>query len=320
MSKKSTQEETKHKSVVNSLSRRATLTGLAGLGLLSSMNTAQAGSGDHLGEAWKGAPGTGYGLKINLEEPGFALWGVAGTNSNENNDVGVAGETHSTKGIALSGHAKATSGETRGLQGRVDSPNGTAVFARATASGTGDSKAVRGRNKADGGVGIQGEAIGKGTTYGLKGMVDSSSGYGVYTPDNAKIDGTLEIGGDVQVDGVKNFVQTVKTDKGPKQVKYTSVEAGKPQTETSDVAVMEDGVALIKLPDHFELVTSCKEPLTVQVTPYSEEKVHPQVTDQSTDRIVVKDFGDGPDEYTFAYTVKGIRRGYENQEVLSDSW
>ncbi|QLH76875.1 hypothetical protein HZS55_05965 [Halosimplex rubrum] len=79
---------------------------------------------------------------------------------------------------------------------------------------------------------------------------------------------------------------------------------------------MTDGVAVVDLPDHFSMVTSDDEPLSVQVTPYCGEKVHAQVTDQSTERIVVKDFGDGPNEYTFSYTVKGIRAGFEDEDIV----
>ena len=66
------------------------------------------------------------------------------------------------------------------------------------------------------------------------------------------------------------------------------------------------------------MVTNEDEQLTVQITPYADEEVHPQVVDRSTDRIVVEDFGDENVEYSFAYTVKGVRRGFEDKEVLRD--
>ena len=37
---------------------------------------------------------------------------------------------------------------------------------------------------------------GSGTTYGVLGRVDSPSGYGLYTPDDAKVDGITENGED----------------------------------------------------------------------------------------------------------------------------
>lgn len=290
---------------------------LGGLGLLTATGDAKAATGSHLGESWVGSPGTGVGLEVKLKESGKALNAVAGLESNQNQDVGIAGKTFSSNGIGLAGHAVPNSGHTRGLVGRVDSPNGTALQGRVTASGTGDSRAVHGVSKAEDGTAILGAAAGSGTTKAIEGRASSSSGYGLYTPDNAKVDGTIEVGGDIQVSGVKNFVETVSTEVGPKQVKYTSIESGEPQTEHSDISQMKAGVSRIELPDHFAMVTSENKRLIVQVTPYSDQKVHPQVTDRSTDRIVVKDFSDGPDEYTFAYTVKGVRQGFEDQDVVS---
>ena len=302
-----------------SISRRGALAGLAGLGLISAADPASAGNGNHLGESWQGTPGGGTpGLKIVKDDSGFALQGTAGSSTNDGADVGVVGYTDSTKGKGLIGHARSSTGNTRGLQGRVDSSDGTAIYGQVRNSNTGDSKAIRAYSEAQDGEGVVAEMVGGGTTYAIKGTVNSSSGYGLYTPDDAKVDGTLEILGDIEVSGVKNFVQTVSSDAGPKQVKYTSVEAGEPQTEHSDVVEMENGVAVVELPDHFGMVTSDDERLAVQVTPYCDEPVQPQVTDKSTDRIVVEDFGDGREDYAFSYTVKGIRQGFEDQEVVSD--
>ena len=310
------------------VSRRTALAGLAAAGLIGSVDTASAASGDHLGEVWSGSVGDGLiiqetttgstarGLVSEVDSAsdftrgvfGFAkassgqVQGVYGkTNSSGDNAAGVVGEASassgntigllginkSDQGDGLVGNAQSSSGNTRGLVGKASSPDGTGIF---------------GKNSAT-----------SGTPIAIEGSVDSSDGYGLYTPDDAKVDG------DLLVSGVKNFVQTVSSDAGPKQVKYTSVEAGEPQTEHSDVVEMEDGVAVVELPDHFGMVTSGDERLAVQVTPYCDEPVQPQVTDRSTDRIVVKDFSDGPDEYSFAYTVKGVRHGFEDQQVVSDS-
>jgi hypothetical protein len=81
---------------------------------------------------------------------------------------------------------------------------------------------------------------------------------------------------------------------------------------------MEDGHALIELPPHFDMVTSDAEPIAVQVTPHAEEKVHPQVVEKSTRYVSVEDFSDGPDDYSFSYTVKGVRDGFEDKEIVRD--
>jgi len=52
---------------------------------------------------------------------------------------------------------------------------------------------VIGRLSDDGGIGVLGEATGSGDTVGIKGMVDSTDGYGIHTPDDAKVDGTTEL-------------------------------------------------------------------------------------------------------------------------------
>jgi hypothetical protein len=220
----------------------------------------------------------------------------------------------------LLGYNDSSTGTTKGVEGRIDTSGaGKGVLGRATSS-SGPTRGVEGQSDSSEGIAILGYAsASSGTTKGVEGRVQSSNGYGLFTPDDAKVNGTLEVGGDLKASGTKNFVQTVSTDAGPKQVTYTAIEAGTPRTETNGVAEMTDGVAIVHLPDHFGLVTSDDEPLVVQTTPYADEEVQPQVTDQSTDTIVVKDFGDGPDDYSFAYTVKGVRHGYENQEIVRDA-
>lgn len=60
----------------------------------------------------------------------------------------------------------------------------------------GQSYKVRGKiTEASGGIGVFGfNDAGSGTTYGVWGEVDSSNGYGLYTPDDAKVDQNLEVG------------------------------------------------------------------------------------------------------------------------------
>jgi hypothetical protein len=341
---------------IGKLSRRGALVGLAGLGVASAATGTASASSDHnhLGQYWSGDPGSPLKLDVGSgtdtalsafspSDTGTVLRGIAKASSGST--VGVEGKTESPDGVGLLGFASSTSGNAKGLEGRTQANNGSGVIGSAL-NGSGFGKGVRGtakssngrgvegvntassspaygivgRSEADGGIGVRGRTTSSnGQTIGVQGESGSSGGYGLYTPDDAKVDGTLEVLGDIEVSGVKNFVQTVSSDAGPKQVKYTSVEAGEPQTEHSDVVEMEDGVAVVELPDHFGMVTSGDERLAVQVTPYCDEPVQPQVTDRSTDRIVVKDFSDGPDEYNFAYTVKGVRQGFEDQQVVSDS-
>jgi hypothetical protein len=286
------------------LSRRKALAAAGGLGILT-LGTGSAsaqGPGLELGGSYD-ASSYSVGLEI---EGGSSM------------EFAFSGINYRTDGVAFLGKARGD-GYTKGVEGQATSSEGKGVFGLA-ASTSGRNKGVEGQTESSDGTGVFGVALNSnGTNYGVRGESRSSDGYGLYTPDDAKIDGTMEVLGDIEVSGIKNFVQTVSSDAGPKQVKYTSVEAGEPQTEHTDVVEMENGVAIVELPDHFGMVTSDDERLAVQVTPYCDEPVRPQVTDRSTDRIVVKDFGGGPDNYTFAYTVKGVRQGFEDQEIVSDS-
>ena len=282
------------------LSRR-TLFALGGLGILGlgSQGVSAEEDHDHWGEMW-----------TNTEEGEDGLW-VANL-ADEGDGRGLVGRTDARDGTALQGTAASDDGSATGLVGLSQSSSGTGVRGNAN-SDSGSARGVDGWSSGNSGVGVRGWArADSGETYGVIGRADSDDGYGLYSPDDVKIEGDLE------VEGTKHFVQAVDTSSGPVNVAYNAVEAGKAHTEANDVAEMEDGRAVVDLPDHFGMVTSDDEPLTVQVTPYAREAVQPQVVERSTDRIVVEDFGDGPDEYSFAYTVKGVRRGFEDEPVVRD--
>lgn len=332
------------------LSRRGLFAGALGLGLLAPLGSAvpaaaSEGTTLQFGSNVVGTQSSGYGLRLETDnghglvgystdtspgssgvyglseaEQGYGLHGRALHQTGKN--FGMWGLSKSSQGIGVYGKADNSSGETYGVQGVAESPNGTGVRGvNWSTGGSGTAQGVYGLvvDEGDGTTGVRGHAAASsGQTYGVKGEVDSPDGYGLYTPDDAQIDGQLTVDGDLNVKGTKHFVQAVETAAGPKNVAYNAVEAGKAHTETNDVAEMEDGRAVVELPDHFGMVTSDSEPLTIQVTPYAKEAVQPQVVDQSTDRIVVEDFGDGPDDYTFAYTVKGVREGFEDEPVVRD--
>jgi len=129
-------------------------------------------------------------------------------------------------------------------------------------------------------------------------------------------EGSIYLSGDLVADGTKNFVQSVDTDDGEREVVYTASEAPTPHTELSGVAELEDGRAAVELPDHFGWVTDDDEPIVVQITPYGGES-GTRVVERSTDRIVVEDL-EGEGDYEFAYTVKGTREGQADKEVVRD--
>lgn len=138
------------------------------------------------------------------------------------------------------------------------------------------------------------------------------------TGEALSANGKVHVDGDFEATGTKNFVQTVETSDGPKEVAYTAVEADQAQTETTGVAELDDGRAEIDLPEHFGMVTSDEDDLVVQLTPYEIDVPGLAVTERSTDRIVVES-RDGTGDFEFSYTVRGVRKGYENTEVVRDS-
>jgi hypothetical protein len=136
---------------------------------------------------------------------------------------------------------------------------------------------------------------------------------GIYNEENGEF--TFNIQGNIEASGTKHFVQTVETDTGPREVVYTSTEAPTPRTETSGVAQLTDGRAVVDLPEHFAWVTSEADPLLVQTTPYAAASAGLAAVERSTDRLVVEDRS-GEGDYEFAYTVRGTRRGHADKTVV----
>jgi hypothetical protein len=159
----------------------------------------------------------------------------------------------------------------------------------------------------DTGMVYQGTGDGWDPMYGV-GMHDPEAGEFMFSEH-------VTIEGDIEASGTKNFVQAVETDTGPREVVYTATESPTPRTETSGVAELDDGRAAVDLPEHFGWVTSEMEPLLVQTTPYAAESSGLAAIERSTDRIVVEDRS-GEGDYEFAYTVRGTRRGYEDEAVV----
>jgi hypothetical protein len=131
------------------------------------------------------------------------------------------------------------------------------------------------------------------------------------TPD------AVSVNGDLDVSGNKNFVQSVDTDAGEREVVYTATESGTPHTEASGVAELDDGRVEVDLPDHFGWVTDADEPLHVQTTPYAVESNGLAVVERSTECIAVEDL-DGTGDYEFSYTVKGTREGHAEKRVVRE--
>lgn len=79
--------------------------------------------------------------------------------------------------------------------------------------------------------------------YGV-GMHDPEAGEFVFSEH-------IKIEGDIEASGTRNFVQAVETDTGSREVVYTATEAATPRTETPGIAELDDGRAVVDLPEHF---------------------------------------------------------------------
>jgi len=240
------------------------------------------------GSTWNALPTAGPSpslAELTVEgESNGSVATVTNTSTADRTTHGLRGECNSP-GPASFGvvrRSRASSGFTFGLGGFSDSPDGGGVY------GFTD----------EGGVGVFARARG--------------GGLGVFCEGDASVTGDLE------VSGTKNFVQSVDTDDGPREVVYTAVESGTPHTEATGVARLEDGRAAVDLPDHFAMVTSDEDPLAVQVTPHARDPVRPQVVERSTHRIVVEDVEDPTRSYEVSYTVTGTREGFADRPVVRD--
>jgi hypothetical protein len=113
----------------------------------------------------------------------------------------------------------------------------------------------------------------------------------------------------------KHFVHPHPTD-DTKVIRYTAMESGDALTIVRGTAKTVNGEATIKLPEHFSLVTSAMEPVTVILTPVGAPALlYTKLA--SKDEIVVA-VGNEFRDVEFAYQVTGIRDGFENQTVIVD--
>ena len=129
----------------------------------------------------------------------------------------------------------------------------------------------------------------------------------------SSFDGDVSVTGDLQVSGVKNFVQDHPADPG-KRIAYTALEGPEASTYVRGAADLLRGEAVVALPDHFALVTA-DEGLTVQLAPEG-TWLSLYVAEKDVDRVVVRE-AEGRSG-RFSYFVQGVRKGFENQAVLQD--
>ncbi len=97
-----------------------------------------------------------------------------------------------------------------------------------------------------------------------------------------------------------------------KSIVYIDLEGPEAGAYTRGTAQLKNGEAIIELPEHFGLVTN-DDGLTVQLTPLG-EWLQLYVVEKSTKRLVVREATGKSGR--FDYLVMGIRKGYENHQVI----
>jgi hypothetical protein len=123
----------------------------------------------------------------------------------------------------------------------------------------------------------------------------------------------LEVAGSLTVRGPKSFAQDHPTDP-TKQIVYVALEGPEAGTYIRGTAQLINGEAVIVLPEHFSLVTN-DEGLTVQLTPLG-DWLQLYVVEKSAKRIIVREAQGKSGK--FDYLVQGVRKGYENHQVIQD--
>jgi hypothetical protein len=233
---------------------------------------------------------------------GIGVFGKSGINSE-----GVRGETSGTDGKAIHGI------NTDGFGGYFE---GKGFFSDHLYVGGGAELAADGQHaiwlggKEQAATNADVRILSQG--YGYSFAVGDASGTNNYfTVKNPT--GDVYIKGNLNVDGTKKFVQPHPTDP-TKEIVYVSLEGPEAGTYIRGTARLANGEAVINLPEHFSLVTSA-EGLMVQLTPVG-EWLQLYVVKKSTQQIVVREANGKNGQ--FDYLVQGVRKGYEDHQVIRD--
>ncbi len=126
------------------------------------------------------------------------------------------------------------------------------------------------------------------------------------------VNGHIHAAGNI-TGAAKMFVQAHPLDQ-TKEIVYVSLEGPEAGTYIRGTAQLTNGEAVIELPEHFSLVTN-DQGLTVQLTPFG-ELLQLYVVEKSAKRIVVREANGKSGQ--FDYLVQGVRKGYENHQVIRD--
>jgi hypothetical protein len=147
--------------------------------------------------------------------------------------------------------------------------------------------------------------------------IDRAQNVGIGTPfptQKLHVEGNLFVNGSITKTGGGEYVTQSDPNDGSREIVYATPIGGEVGTYLRGSAQLVKGEAVINLPEHFDLVTS-EVGLTVQLTAQG-EWLQLYVVQKSTKQIVVHEVSGKSGQ--FDYLIQGIRKGYENHQVIQE--
>jgi hypothetical protein len=123
----------------------------------------------------------------------------------------------------------------------------------------------------------------------------------------------LHVDGNIKKTGTVMFVEDHPQDPTT-EIVYVCLEGPEAGTYIRGTAQLINGEAVINLPEHFSFVTN-DEGLTVQLTPVG-EWLQLYVVEKGAQQFIVREANGKSGR--FDYLVQGVRKGYENHQVIRD--
>ena len=122
--------------------------------------------------------------------------------------------------------------------------------------------------------------------------------------------------GEMTVNGVKPF--HMEHPKDPKkQIWYCAIEGPEAAAYERGTAQLTSGEVRVDFSEHFELVVN-PGTLTVTLTPLDANSKGLAVIEKTATGFIVKELNGGTGNYEFDWRVEGVRKGYEDFEVIRD--
>jgi hypothetical protein len=128
------------------------------------------------------------------------------------------------------------------------------------------------------------------------------------------VEGNLFVNGSITKTGGGEFVAQGNPVNPTQKIVYATPIGSEVGTYIRDTAQLVNGEAVIELPEHFGLVTA-EEGLTVVLTPLG-EWLQLYVVEKSTKQLIVREASGKSGQ--FDYLVQGVRKGYEDHQVIQE--